>query len=159
LPLLPVAVTPSSSTQPTSPTSRFLTFFKSFSPGKQRVLLASYLEGSSKRQSQGLTIYPEGVPYTASLLLSAIFANARGEGTWKRQQSKASAEEIEAILSADLGGELPTYTPVRDTRSARTDLHPSVATHTPSRWTHQRSRTSIPVTPLDDYPPEYASMC
>jgi hypothetical protein len=144
----PSAGSPQNPPQPTSSTSKLLTFFKTPPPAKQRTLLASYLDGMER--SRRLTIYPEGVPYTAQLIISAILANS-GSSFWKKQQSKASAAEIEATLCADVDGELPTYTPVGHTSSARTVLHPSVATHSPSLWTNRRPRT----TPVS--PPEYAS--
>jgi hypothetical protein len=138
-----------------SPTSKILTLFKASPPGKQRMMLASYFDGSSKIRSQGLSIYPEGVPYTAQLIVSAILSDSEA-GFWRKQQSKSSIAEIEATLSADLGGELPAYTPVRHTSSARTVLHPSVAIRPPSRWAGQGPRMSL-LTPPDDFPPEYAS--
>lgn len=132
-------------------TSKLKSLFRSFSADKSKLLLASYLgSGPSGPKKHALLLFPAGVPYTALLLISAIFTNT-DKDHWKKQQSKVSPVELEAMLSSDVGGALPAYTPVRDTHSSGTVLHPTVPTTTPSRWLPHRPRSSGAQPVLPDY--------
>lgn len=139
---------PFDSADPTPAPSKFKSLFRPSTAKKTKLLLASYLDGI--RGSQSLAIHPAGVPYTTLLLISAIFTNVE-KNHWKKQQSKLSPAELEAMLSADIGGALPAYTPMRDSHSSGTALHPTVFATTPSRWRYRPPRTADASSPLPEY--------
>lgn len=122
-------VAPSSSTS----SSKWRSIFKS-SPkfDEPKMLLARYSPPQAlTRRDLGLDIFPNGVPYTFTILLSTILISSNSDD-WKVMQSQRTAQEFEVIISSDLTGALPAYTAARDDTAP--DLHPIIPATTTSRW-------------------------
>ncbi|KAG8827895.1 hypothetical protein FRC17_007678 [Serendipita sp. 399] len=115
--------------------SRLKTLFKpSSKPSRPKTLLATYqVNVNNSFQDGGLVLYPEGIPLTFFLILSIILFDVKRD-TWKMTQSKRRPEEVETMLMQDAHGDLPTYNP---DSSRTTDVHPTVQTTTPWRWSTQ----------------------
>lgn len=131
-----------------SSSSKWRSIFKSsHKPNEPKLLLARYRppQGISRRDL-GLDVFPDGAPYTFILLLSTILICSHSDD-WKVMQSEKTAQEFEDVISSDVTGALPVYSPARD--STAPDLHPVIPTTTPSRWQPRPPRERRPRTAPD----------
>ncbi|CAG7850892.1 SubName: Full=Uncharacterized protein {ECO:0000313/EMBL:CCA68261.1} [Serendipita indica DSM 11827] len=87
------------------------------------------------KSAERMSIYPDGMPFIGLLLTSLILLDVKRED-WKKVQSATQPADVEAVLRQDATGNLPMYTPERtDEPSTRSELHPTLPTTSPWRWT------------------------
>lgn len=158
----PASTTPSALT-PTH--SRFKSLFNPFKKGTSKphtktVTLSEYYHSWSSQHTASIAIYPEGVQYSFYLLISLMLLDTKKDD-WKKIQSSNTSEELQAILNADLTGNLPAYTPARTTSKTKRDrrprtanLHPTVSATDRWRWNtagndHDRDGNPLNVNPND----------